>query len=320
LDTVKDAGIDPIPLLEIARIQPALLRQADARIFVEQLFIVYEEAARLTDDQNFGFHMGKQGTNRNLIVEYIFLNSKTLSDSFANVMRYTRLIADGFPPILYQKDNLFHIEIQPLTPALSLPKHPVETTFAFIINRIRQVLGDSFAPQAIYFKHNCNQNKDEYAEFFQSPVYFEQKKNKLVFHTKQLDIKIPKADSNLQTFLTQQANLMLEQLPKEADFTAHTQKILIEKISTGQVTASSVAEDLGISLRTFQRRLKDLQTTFQEQLNVVRQSLAKHYLKDKKLPIFEIAFLLGFTEQSTFTRAFKRWNGTTPAEYRKQIL
>ena len=93
-------------------------------------------------------------------------------------------------------------------------------------------------------------------------------------------------------------------------------RALSQLLSTGDVKIKHVADTLGIHPRTLQRRLKDAESSFQDILETLRQDMAKHYLKDATVSLGEVAFLLGYHEQSSFNRAFKEWTGTSPSNFR----
>lgn len=101
-------------------------------------------------------------------------------------------------------------------------------------------------------------------------------------------------------------------------FSAHARSAFIEALPAGECGADDIARCLGVSRRTFQRRLSDEDTTFQKQLNHARELLAKHYLSAAALGTEEIAYLLGYLELNSFLRAFASWCGKSPSEWRKE--
>lgn len=95
--------------------------------------------------------------------------------------------------------------------------------------------------------------------------------------------------------------------------------MLLEMLPGGRLSIEQVAQELALSKRTLQRRLKDIGTSFQEELSVVRKELALHYLEHSRVSNTEIAYLLGYDDPNSFFRAFQAWNGTTPESVRSQL-
>ena len=111
-------------------------------------------------------------------------------------------------------------------------------------------------------------------------------------------------------------NADLRKASADVPLSTKVRSILLQRIPTGEVEATAIAEELAVSPRTLQRKLSTEGTNFKAILNEVREDLAKHYLKSTTLPLAEVSFLLGYDEPSSFSRAFHGWTGTTPANYR----
>ena len=120
--------------------------------------------------------------------------------------------------------------------------------------------------------------------------------------------------------LTEQAEKYLRSLHREDDIAAQLKRKLAELMARGEANADSACRALKLSRRTLQRRLKAEKTSFQRVLNEVRAELAVNYLRDARLKCLEIAMLLGYSNISSFTTAFKSWYDMPPAEYRQRFL
>lgn len=106
---------------------------------------------------------------------------------------------------------------------------------------------------------------------------------------------------------------------KKGDIVQQVQTIILDNLPDGQITDSLIAQKMNMSERSLQRRLNEHDTTFRILLDTVREMVAKQYIKNPATRMNEIAFLLGFSEQSAFSRVFKKWIGTSPVKYRKAL-
>jgi AraC-like DNA-binding protein len=171
---------------------------------------------------------------------------------------------------------------------------------------------------------------DQYSRIFGGKIRFNQQDTQISFPVENLDLPITYYDPDSHQALLLQLKNQFDQLKNIESNNAlqerkdeHTLKIraaVIQQITSGTTTLDQVAECLDMPTRTLQHQLDQMGTSFRKLLDDIRLELAQLYLKDNAMSLAEIAFLLGYSEQSSFNKAFKRWSGFTPGEYRKQIL
>jgi AraC-like DNA-binding protein len=147
--------------------------------------------------------------------------------------------------------------------------------------------------------------------FFGCPVDFDATGNCLLFRVADLDARLPTANSVLLRVNEQVLTDYLARLER-SEVTVRVQAKLIQLLPSGEVDESSIARALNLSLRSMQRKLNARGVTFRKLLDDTRRQLAEQYLKDSTLSVSEIAYLLGFAEVSSFSRAFRRWTGHAP--------
>ncbi|MGC6770284.1 helix-turn-helix transcriptional regulator [Enterococcus sp. LJL128] len=140
------------------------------------------------------------------------------------------------------------------------------------------------------------------------------KKNELCFSQKDLEKPFYTQNNTMLDFLEPELKRRMEELSTVDSFSDYVQKELFSAIPSGQFTLENISNTLGLSPRSLQRKLKAEQTTFNTQLKIAQEHLATHYLKKTSLPTIDIAYLVGYTEISSFARAFKNWTGKTIAE------
>jgi AraC-like DNA-binding protein len=151
-------------------------------------------------------------------------------------------------------------------------------------------------------------------------LHFAGEMNAMVLRRDLLDTPLVRADPRLCVILDRQVRETLERLPKTTDLSERVRQIVAEKLTAGEPKIGEIARGLGMSARTLQRQLDRDGTKFRELIDALRRELAVSHLKEKEIPIAEVAFLLGFSEASAFHRAFKRWSGQTPAEFRQSLI
>ncbi|GGY57017.1 transcriptional regulator [Bacterioplanes sanyensis] len=156
-------------------------------------------------------------------------------------------------------------------------------------------------------------------EFFACPVMGGAQRSGLTFHASALMLPLRSSEPGLRKLLEEQASAMLKALPEPDEFQQQLQTHLVRQLPEGHTSIERAAAQLHCSVRTLQRRLQQRNLHWHELLERTREQLALQYLSDPGLSLLDITLLLGYRDQSTFTRAFKRWTGTTPHRFRQQL-
>ena len=159
----------------------------------------------------------------------------------------------------------------------------------------------------------------QHADFFKTKVQYDSPSGEFVVSLDCWNRELPGSDQQLMKVLDEHARMLLAQRPLPDDFVGKVRQEIVRDLHGGEATRDSIAKRLNVSPRTMQRRLDEHGVTFADLLDEVRAELAKNKLIGSDLSLAEIGFLLGFSEQSSFTRAFKRWTGKTPLEYRRVV-
>ena len=191
-----------------------------------------------------------------------------------------------------------------------------EASLSAVVAISREVSSKPFTPEAIYFKHAPRGDVAVYVEHFGCPVHFNAARDAVLVSDNALSTPNRLGDETIATFFDRHLEQELAALPNQIGMDQRVRKAVAELLSEGVPTLSAIANELGMSARTLQRRLSDQGQSFQALVDLARQELAKQLLKETEYSLAEIAFLTGFSEQSGFTRAFKRWSGQTPRSYR----
>lgn len=194
-----------------------------------------------------------------------------------------------------------------------------EASLASIVSISRQVSTEPFKPLAVYFKHAAPQSKKGHEDYFSCPVHFASERDALLVSKESLQTPNKLGDESISEFFE---NHLEAELSKYEDNNSLNQRLRIHitrTLSEGVPTVTSVAQHFGLSGRTLQRRLSEMGHSFQSVVDESRRQLAEKLLRQTDYSLAEISFMTGFSEQSAFTRAFRRWAGQTPRSYRLKL-
>ena len=183
----------------------------------------------------------------------------------------------------------------------------------------REVSRTEFAPTSIHFTHKAPPDISDYETYFQCPVIFGSDKDGLEIANDQLFAGNLLGDQAVSAFFDNHLDTEIANLVDESRIDQQVAKQIIQALSEGVPSITNIAQQLGMSSRTLQRRLAEGGFVYQELVDDTRRELAIRLLEKNEYSLAEIAFLTGYAEQSTFTRAFKRWHGQTPTGFLRSL-
>ncbi|XXY55233.1 AraC family transcriptional regulator [Sorangium sp. So ce269] len=319
VEAAAERGLDARALLIGAGLDLALLDDPDARAPAEAAMRLWEELPRKLGDDSFGLHLAERESRGSLdVVEYVLRNSPDLGTAYQKTALYMALLQnDTSLQIRIDADHV-HLATSPaIFPAM---RHAVEYEIAGLLCYGRRITGVDWAPRWIAFEHEEPTDIAEHCRLFRSEVRFRQPATEMVFDRALLSLPVKGADPALYALLVRHADEHLSRQPAAMlSFTEQARAQIGERLARrALLDASSVARSLGLSKRSFERRLRDEGTRYWELLDTVRRDLALSYLRESQMQLDEVTFLLGFAEASAFYRAFRRWTGTTPFSYRRR--
>lgn len=219
-----------------------------------------------------------------------------------------------------------HARLQAAPPDMVLSWAPAVTTLPALteealaawVNFGRWATGRLAAPRIVTFSHAAQGPVSAYGDFFQCPVRFEQPQDALFFAPEMLNVPLRSPDPQLKQWLVDRAQRLQRELLDD-DIRSRLAHWLAKQLPFGMPERADAARALGLSERALQDELERAGTHFKACITDVRRELADYYLRDPGLSIGDIALMLGFSEQSAFQRAFKRWHGLTPRAYQKRL-
>lgn len=325
----KAAGVDPGPLLAQFRIQPVDLEDPDAR-FTHDVWIALWQRVDAVGPGAFGLRAAKSLPIGHFdALDYVFASSDDLHSGLGRFCRYFAVLSTGVTHQLADdpKDaSVVRLERRYAPDAHTSLPHPVDFAFACLVLRSRRMLGVEWRPRRVEFAHGKPADDAEHREVFACPFVWDAPVSALVIDRATLALPMQRPAPELVRVLEQHANAILARMPKaigasdpEPDLRTRTREAIVAGLRGGQTSLAEIAKQLGMSDRTLQRRLGELDTSHAKLLDEVRSELAVRYLGEPALSIGEIGFLLGFGDVSAFHRAFRRWTRSSPAEHRRTL-
>ncbi|HEX5359480.1 MAG TPA: AraC family transcriptional regulator ligand-binding domain-containing protein [Fluviicoccus sp.] len=251
------------------------------------------------------------------ILGYMALSCSTLGEALLRYARYQRLVYDGNPGSVIADGDAIEIRwgIERGTPGQLVD----ETAISLFISYVRFLVEEPMKPMLITFVNPPPADLTPYTDFFGCPVRFNDTVTRVRFPLSHMTRELKQRDPALMDLLSQQAEALLVALPAADSFYDRLRSSIVRCIHDGTPDLPSVAGLMTMSTRTLQRRLQEKELEFNLVLDKIRSELAQRYLADKHLSFTDIALLLGYSEQSAFTRAFKRWFGVTPRDFKRGI-
>jgi AraC-like DNA-binding protein len=311
-------GLDTRQILEAAQLDPVTLQDPDARLPVEQVQALWKKAYELSNDPNLALHAIESlpfGSYR--VLDFLAANAPTVGMAFVKVADYFPIINSvvRLPYTVGDREVLFGVEA-PSRPSM-ITRPYAEYTMAAIFLRLRIATNQRFPMVRVEFSHPRPADISEHERIFDCPVRFGANACRMVIARDAWDMKRTGDDPGLFSVLDTYAKMVLAQVPNEPGIVGRVREAIGAELRGGNPRLESVARQLAMSPRTLERRLAEHDVAFSELLDTMRFSTAKSYLANGDVAGTEVAYLLGFAEQSSFNRAFKRWSGQTPTEYRR---
>lgn len=323
LSFAAQTGVPLREAFDAAGLDPMRLAAAEDEIIPHHVRArLWDAITRLSGDPDFGIHMAEwlcQNPEEHFdVLAYAVRSCSTLGEHYGRMARYVRLIHEGtFLALEYESDaaRLVH----GFRDGSFSARHPSECMLAIAVLQGRRAIGDELIPKEVRFAHPAPLSFDEQRRLFRAPVHFGCARNEVIFELADLSKPQRHAEPRLQEVLERQLEGLMAQLPPDHSLIARVKGHLVDHLLDGEPAVSTVAAKMRISSRTLQRRLTDEGTSFAKLLADVRCEEARRHLQNSRTSINEVAFLLGFLEVSAFHRAFKRWTGQTPAEFRRSL-
>lgn len=307
-------GVEPAELMPADALQPGLqhLGRYPAEAFCQLLL----RAAERLSDPLLGLHLGQSIQPRHLgALGYVLLACDSLGAALMRIQRYHRLLHD-INPILHRIEG----DCMVLEWGIARGKPGAlfdETGITAIVQFARLLCGQAVPVRSVDFVNPPPANKQAFVRQFGCPVRWDQAMTRIVIPLTSLQTPLQQPDPVLLGLMEAQVEVALTHLPEGGDLVEWTRRVVCQLAPSGMPELEQVAAELRLSPRVLYRRLSDRGHQFRRLRDDTLRELAKLHLADARLSLADVSALLGYAEQSAFSRAFKRWSGASPLAWRK---
>lgn len=310
------AGIPRDVLIAAAGLTNAQLADVDGHVPLTAEIALWQMLAQRVKDPDFGIRNGAQFRVRPAgLLGYVMLFSATVRDALFRLDRYARIFTEAVQFRVREEGKGIALRLS--HPELGAGvRFAQDYRLAALLAVIREVARADIVPAQVSFTYSSSVSTLAHREFFRCPIRSGAPTAGIVFRASDVDLPIPSADETLSGYLGKYADQVLASLLRGETFRHKVRAAIWSVLGNGTPSLQRVATVMKMPPRTLQRRLATERTTFHQELDEIRKTMAIATLRDHSVAIGDVAFLLGYSEPSAFYRSFKRWTKTTPRQFR----
>jgi AraC-like DNA-binding protein len=315
---LRNLGADPAEVFAEAGFDLELYEDPDNRVSFAARSRLVAHCVERTGCRHLGLLVGEQAGLHSLgLVGLLVKYSPDVGTALRSLVRYMHLHVRGATTSLDVNGGSAMLAYEIHEPGVEAVDQVCDGAVALMHNIMRELCGPDWRPTEAWFAHRRPDNVGPFRRFFRVPLRFDAEQFGLLFSTRYLTRRLPEIDADLRQLLQRQIGL-LENRYQDA-FPDQVRGMLRTALMTGHAKADQVASFFGIHIRTLNRRLNSFSTGFQQLLDETRFEIARQMLEDSDMEVGQIAALLDYAAPGVFTRAFRRWSGTTPAKWRAAV-
>ncbi len=314
--TLEARGLDSESLFAQVGLDPQFLRDPNGRYPVSKMAKLWRLAVETSGDPCFALKASayvQPATFHSLGLA--MMASQNLEDALLRTARFSRIVSNAVDVVI-EHTPLGVKEVVTFLPGVPTVDEGIDLFMASTLKLGRMLTAMEHMPVEIRLcRDGSAEMRAEFEAFFGCPVEFRAEENSLLIPHSWMNTPLPMANPELAR---QNDKVVMEYL-RGFDGARISEKVraeLISRLPAGEPARGDVSSVLNMSEKTLQRRLRDEDTSYQQILDETRNELAKQYLSERQLSVCDVTFRLGFSDQSSFTRAFKRWTGVSPGEFR----
>jgi AraC-like DNA-binding protein len=318
LDLVEELGVERGQLFNAARVRPEVLGNPQGRLSFSDFTQLSGCALRLCAEPALGLLLGQRlNVSTHGILGYAVLSSANLGKAMQFALRYYRVLGLTYELEMVEEGARVELRASETMPLGPLSRFAAEGLLASLYTIARFLVGERLQQVEVGFAHAAPHYAERYERLFGVPVAFDQPYHRLSLPRAYLDRPMALANPATVQMCEQQCEALLASLDVQDGLLTRVRRLLLTRPGDFPDLASAAAA-LHTSGRSLRRHLSGMGTSYQQVLDEVRKSLALQYLTTTHLPLYEIAYLLGFSDPSNFRRAFKKWTGKLPSDYRSE--
>ena len=303
-------------MLTAAGIDPDLFADPDNLITYAARDRLFRQCVSRTGCQHFGLLVGQRMNLKALgLVGLLMRTSPNAGRALVSIVNLLHLHSQGAVMALRVDEDVAMLTYDAFEPGLEATDQTGAGAVAMMLNVMRTLCGPDFRPIEASFGHRRPADIEPFRKFFKVPLYFDAEHYALVFSRDWLDVRPPGADDELQQLLQKQVDVLESRY--SLAFPDQVRQVLRSALITGYFSESEIAALFSMHSHTFRRRLDASATSFHELVDECRFEMAREMLLNTSLSVSEISASMGYSRASSFIRAFRRWSGVTPGEWRK---
>lgn len=304
-------------VLARAGLQSRLYEQPNRTIPLSRYCDSMHEAARSTGNEHFGLWFGEQFAPEGLgLFGYHAITAPDLRSAIQGMQAYFHVFQRNSLLQLTREEGVCRLEYRLLDGDIMDRRQDAELTVGMLVNVLKRAMGERWAPLEVHFQHPALVDASPHRQAFKCDTRFRQTSNLILFRESCLERQMPDANPMLNN-VTRGSLVELSGRAQQAlSIVQRVKGEIIELLPDGEASLEQVVRRLNLSQRTLQRELAAENCSFKSLLDELREELALHYLSYDRLSISQIAYRLGYSEVSAFTRAFMRWKDMSPSDWR----
>ncbi|TLP41078.1 AraC family transcriptional regulator [Arcobacter arenosus] len=313
LEKITSIKVDE--MLQLADIPSEVISCHENKIDSKKLSSIFRYCAKKSNNPYLALHIGQATSYQSLgILGYLLLNTKNLKQIIEKFNTYQKLISGHFKFYFNDDGTYYKLAIYiNENPMIPVPNFHAQVHLSSIVSILSQILGEKVFPDYTCFSQKAEENLEEYIKIFGNNISFEKQENAIFFKKDRLNIPVKNSNSSMLEYFENQANKILDEQKQESWY-FKVEKEILKNIGVNEITIELIGKNLNLSPRTLQNYLKAESKTFRKALDSIRQKLANHYIKNTKMDLGTISIFLGYSEPSSFFRAYRRWYNTTPKQ------
>ncbi len=316
---LDERGLDSAALFARAGLNLDRLAEPAARYPLSATTRLWQLAIDASGDEALGLAVASHVRQTTFhALGYAVMASPNLLEAFSRMLRYFRVVSDAGALSFERTPQGYCYRMLPL-PGQEQPSDAALDAFmAVVVRSCRALSGRDFSPLQVNFRRPEPADATPWQRCFRAPLQFGQAQTEMLLDEQTLMAPLPWGNAELARHNDEILSRLLAQQQRES-LPARVQALIAQSLKEGEPAQERIASELNLSLRQLQRKLRQDNTSFREILETTRRQLAERYLQDPHYSLGEIAWLLGFGESSSFLRAFKRWHGVSPRQWRESV-
>lgn len=307
------AGCDSAALLAEAGVDLKSLDGPTARCPLTLSARLWKIAVAATGDPAFGIKAASHIKNTSFhALSYGISASSTLKEAFERAQRYCHVVSDAVEYGFSRRGAEYHFVIEPTT---DVPDESIDCLVGAYLRMCRSLIGHDYSPVRIELRRSRPSSIEDFVALLRAPLRFDAPQTRLIFDAESIERPLDGGNPELARHNDEISLRYLSQIERQ-NIQVRVREVLTQRLAHGEPSQEDVAELLNMSARTLQRKLGDSGNTYKEILDQTRRELALAYLSAPRYSVSDVTYMLGFSAASCLTRAFRRWTGQSPSDWR----